>query len=342
MIEDGPLSIGQASYQTGDMWHVALAAILCPQVRPFVFWAPQNEPRAEIDDWERSRRKAVEYVDFYGKLVAPERTMLAQVEGVCEVNATIRPRAPDGSFKPYDVKHATGTATGVYYVTLSTEIIKQTFENSNRNPVGIYESYRQACLSNLDTEPGPTIKRGIDDYVRALGDPAVLLWIRASPVHPELNMNSAHLAHITHILDELGYRWTCVGEPMTASNITPQTHPLVQFYRKLDELGCVTLVDNLRVEDKRYQVYLFDELRRKGCVSIGFRSGTLDGCSAFLGMPTFCLDDSSNGGAKRLRKLHGLMGDIFYVNEAVPSLDVDPLKTQLTAFLDSHAGACKI
>jgi len=149
------------------------------------------------------------------------------------------------------------------------------------------------------------------------------------------------------------YRWTCVGERLESKDVTPENHPFVEFYKELDKSGCsldlgtVQLGDvdlgRLSVEDKRYQVYLFDQLRLKGCLSIGFRSGTLDGCSAFLGMPTFCLDNKAEQGWKRLAKFSMFFKDIYYTDKHFTAKDAEArgeLEAALKKFLEDHGAPC--
>lgn len=83
--------------------------------------------------------------------------------------------------------------------------------------------------------------------------------------------------------------------------------------------------------DRRFQVLLFSILRERGCVAIGWRSGSLDGCCAFLGMRTLCLDLRSERGFARVEKLKPLITHADIQGQG--GIDFDRLRAWVGLFL---------
>ncbi|MBN1204231.1 MAG: hypothetical protein JXB05_04835 [Myxococcaceae bacterium] len=346
------LVVGHASYQSGDMWHVAFAMSLYPGVDAFVFYDRKQRLNVGITDWKKAYRKAREYAEFYQRVADSNRTSLTEVDNISTVNTTLQQAKVENRPGPSKI----GEVDNIYYISQSTHLIKLAAESNGVKVEQLCNHFRATCVSplfGLNIVGSTLLKQKLDTYVGKLKEPAVLIWMRNSTVHPELNMTEEWFTLITGILDKLGYRWTCVGERMESKDVTPDKHPFVEFYKELDKSGCsidlgnVQLDDDdlgkLSVEDKRYQVYLFDQLRLKGCISIGFRSGTLDGCSAFLGMPTFCLDNKDELGWERLAKFSMFFKDIYYTDKHGTSEDdeaCDELEVALKKFLDGHGAPC--
>lgn len=351
------LVVGHASYQSGDMWHVAFAMSLYPGVNAFIFFDRKQHQNVQIVDWKKAYRSAREYAEFYQRIANSSRTSLAEVSDISTVNTTLQQAKVNSRPGPSTIQDTQNVATqNVFYISQSTHVIKLAAEVQGVKVEQLCNHFRATCLSplwDLKDKGSSDKKQKLDTYVSKLKAPAVLIWMRNSKVHPELNMTADWLTLITGILDTLGYRWTCVGERLDSKGITPDAHPFVEFYKELNKVGCSIDLGNVKldkddlgtlsVEDKRYQVYLFDQLRLKGCISIGFRSGTLDGCSAFLGMPTFCMDKKSELGWERLAKFSMFFKAIYYTDKHGTLKDkeaIGELQTALKKFLDDHGAPC--
>ena len=79
--------------------------------------------------------------------------------------------------------------------------------------------------------------------------------------------------------------------------------------------------------DRRLQVYLFSHLRKRRVISIGHRSGTLDGCSSFIGIPTMTIDN------EKAKQGHSRLGKLNAIQEIVPETESGVPQHTIESFL---------
>jgi hypothetical protein len=146
-----------------------------------------------------------------------------------------------------------------------------------------------------------------------LKKPAALVWARNEDYQPERNSTSTSISQLVSLVEEVGLCPIVIGRRV--ADWLPSADNLIEFYKNSLFRGHDSIAT---------QLLMFDSLIRT-CgvrVSIGMKSGGMDGPGLFLGLPTVSFFEPNRRSSRRLKQIAKTIKNFFTV-----ALDKRPEKT---------------